>query len=115
MLVEIICYIYKKLGSTHLVFLKNPYSPDARQITPIHCAVIIGFTQIVKILAPITENPNVPNKGGDIYLLPIHNAAQEGSLFIFLHWKKKVDDRHYNQHEVIYASCMLLPTIFMFF
>ena len=37
-------------------------------------------TEIVKILAPLTDNPNAPNNYGEI---PIHCAAQEGHVEIF--------------------------------
>ena len=78
-----------RVGSTHLAFLKNPDSPDARKITPIHCAVIIGSTQIIKILAPLTENPNVPNKSGDIYLLQFIMLHKQGVYLFFCIGRKK--------------------------
>ena len=42
-------------------------------------AAIFGNTEIVEILAPLTDNPNAPNKLGDT---PIHVAACNGSLEI---------------------------------
>ena len=35
----------------------------------------MGHTEIVKILAPLTDDPNAPDKNGDT---PIHHAANEG-------------------------------------
>ena len=45
--------------------------------TPIHCAARSGYLDIVKFLAPFTNNPNFPNKEGHT---PIHNAAIYGHL-----------------------------------
>ena len=45
--------------------------------TPIHCAARSGYLDIVKFLAPFTNNPNIPNKEGHT---PIHNAAIYGHL-----------------------------------
>ena len=33
--------------------------------TPIYWAAYHGHTEIVKILAPLTENPNAPNREGE--------------------------------------------------
>ena len=41
--------------------------------TPIHKAVWFGHTEIVKILVPLTDNPNAPNNFG---MTPIYKAAQ---------------------------------------
>ena len=38
-----------------------------------------GHTEIVKILVPLTDNPNAPNKDGDT---PIHVAACAGNTEI---------------------------------
>ena len=43
--------------------------------TPIYRAAWHGHTDIVNILAPLTDNPNVPNNYGDT---PIHRAAYNG-------------------------------------
>ena len=43
--------------------------------TPIYWAAWKGNTEIVKILAPLTDNPNAPNTAGET---PIHNAACNG-------------------------------------
>ena len=43
--------------------------------TPIYWAAKNGHTEIVKILAPLTDNPNAPNKYGET---PIHKAAKNG-------------------------------------
>ena len=43
--------------------------------TPIYCAARMGHTEIVKILAPLTDNPNAPNIHGDT---PIYWAAWNG-------------------------------------
>ena len=43
--------------------------------TPIHEATEKGHTEIVKCLAPLTENPNAPDQEGKT---PIYLAAQFG-------------------------------------
>ena len=43
--------------------------------TPIHEAAIHGHTEIVKILAQLTVNPNAPDEHGKT---PIHSAAWKG-------------------------------------
>ena len=43
--------------------------------TPIHMAARYGFTEIVKILVHLTDNPNPPNNFG---FTPIHVAAEMG-------------------------------------
>ena len=43
--------------------------------TPIHRAAMNGHTEVVKILAPLTDNPNAPNDYG---WTPIHGAAWNG-------------------------------------
>ena len=45
--------------------------------TPIHKAVWFGHTEIVKILAPLSKNPNAPDKHGRT---PINFAAQNGHI-----------------------------------
>ena len=45
--------------------------------TPIHKAVWFGHTEIVKILAPLSKNPNAPDKHGRS---PINFAAQNGHI-----------------------------------
>ena len=42
---------------------------------PVNQAACNGHTEIVKILAPLTDNPNAPDKNGKT---PIHWAAQIG-------------------------------------
>ena len=44
-------------------------------LTPIHHAAQNGHTEMVKILAPLTENPNALDGFG---LTPIHHAASYG-------------------------------------
>ena len=49
-------------------------------VCPLSAAASYNFgsdsqTEIVKILAPLTDNPNVPDKNGDT---PIHRAAARG-------------------------------------
>ena len=43
--------------------------------TPIYQVAKNGHTEIVKILAPLTDNPNAPNNNGET---PIHEAAYIG-------------------------------------
>ena len=43
----------------------NPNDPDDEYgSTPFYWAAVNGHTEIVKTLAPYTENPNTPNKDG---------------------------------------------------
>ena len=53
----------------------NPNAPNKLGDTPIHCAAYYGHTEIVKILAPLTDNPNAPNNAG---MTPIYWAALMG-------------------------------------
>ena len=41
----------------------NPNAPNKLGDTPIHCAAYYGHTEIVKILAPLTDNSNQGDKG----------------------------------------------------
>ena len=45
--------------------------------TPIHHAAREGHLDVIKFLAPLTENPNAPDMYGDT---PIHEAASFGNL-----------------------------------
>ena len=47
--------------------------------TPIYVAAEKGFTEIIKILAPFSNNPNAPESYGNT---PIHEAAENGYLEI---------------------------------
>ena len=40
-------------------------APDKTGNTPIHWAALYGHTEIVKILAPLVDNPNAPNDIGE--------------------------------------------------
>ena len=55
--------------------VNNPNAPDNYGRTPIYWAAWKGNTEIVKILAPVTDNPNSPNTAGET---PIHNVACNG-------------------------------------
>ena len=46
---------------------------------PIYCAACNGYSEIVKILAPLTDNPNAPNNRGET---PIYWAAKNGYIEI---------------------------------
>ena len=48
-------------------------------VTPILRAAQDGCTEIVKILAPLTDNPNAPSKNGNT---PIYWAAHDGHIEI---------------------------------
>ena len=50
-------------------------APDDMGITPIYIAAYNGHTEIVKILATLTDNPNAPDEYG---FTPIHCAARNG-------------------------------------
>ena len=59
--------------------IENSNAPDVNGMTPIHRAVQNGNTEIVKILATLTDNSNAP----DIYgRTPIHYAAYWGNAEI---------------------------------
>ena len=49
--------------------------------TPIYQVAKNGHTEIVKILAPLTDNPNAPNENGHT---PINWAAQNGHTEIII-------------------------------
>ena len=53
----------------------NPNAPNKLGDTPIHCAAYYGHTEIVKILAPLTNNHNAPDVNG---MTPIMWARKEG-------------------------------------
>ena len=55
--------------------VKNEHTEIVQILTPIHYAAFHGYIEIVKILAPLTDNPNAPNKIGDT---PIYLAACNG-------------------------------------
>ena len=57
----------------------NPNAADENGDTPIHMAAYHGHTEIVKILAPLTDNPNAPNDSGRT---PIYRAAYDGNTEI---------------------------------
>ena len=53
---------------------KNPRNKLGE--TPLHEAARNGHTEIVKIMAPLTDNPNSPANNG---VTPIHEAAWNGN------------------------------------
>ena len=53
----------------------NPNAPDKCGRTPIYWAACWGHTEIVKILATLTENHNAPDEDGKT---PISAAADNG-------------------------------------
>ena len=64
--------------------MKNPNAPFNQQlqfkgVTTIYFAAHIGDIDVIKFLAPLSDNINEPNLAG---ITPIHNAAQEGHLDI---------------------------------
>ena len=58
---------------------RNLIQKDSVGCTPIYYAAMRGHFEIVKLLAPYTSNPNIPNQDGDT---PIHQAAFNGHLEI---------------------------------
>ena len=44
--------------------MDNPNVPDRYGNTPIFWAAFKGYTDIIKILAPLTDNPNAPKENG---------------------------------------------------
>ena len=78
----IMSYLIWNLKKEHLVHLplySDPVTQDLFRMKITHSCLNIGSsheeTEIVKILAPLTDNPNTPDKDGDT---PIHHAALEG-------------------------------------
>ena len=57
----------------------NPNASNNSGYTPIHLAARCGHTEIVKILAPLSDNPNANNNG----TTPIHDAALNRHTSIF--------------------------------
>ena len=55
--------------------MDNPNAPDKEGIRPISKAVHNGYTDIVKILVPLTNNLNASDNNGET---PIHWAATMG-------------------------------------
>ena len=55
--------------------MDNPNAPDKEGIRPISKAVHNGYTDIVKILFPLTNNLNASDNNGET---PIHWAATMG-------------------------------------
>ena len=51
--------------------------------TPIHGAARNGHTEIVKILAPLMDNPNAPNNVGDTPILMAKNTEIRSILESF--------------------------------
>ena len=52
----------------------DPNAPNGFGWTPIHSAARRGYTEIIKILAPLTDNPNAPDMRGET------SAARETKL-----------------------------------
>ena len=62
--------------------MKNPNATMSQHqqfkgLTTIYFAAFIGNIEVIKFLAPLSDNINEPNLAG---INPIHNAAQEGHL-----------------------------------
>ena len=60
--------------------MKNPNATINQQFkgfTTIYFAAHIGNIEVIKFLAPLSDNINEPNLAG---ITPIHNAAQQGHL-----------------------------------
>ena len=80
--VDIYCYIDEdfidKFADKIKEYLKikNPNAPDEFGNTPIMLATCAERTELVKILAPLTDTPNAPDIKGDT---PIHWAAYVGA------------------------------------
>ena len=64
----------------------NPNAPNKLGDTPIHCAAYYGHTEIVKILAPLTDNSNAPYEIGHFYLY--------FTLFMYVPTKKYSKSSH---------------------
>ena len=87
-----LCVIVKIL----VLLTNNPNTPDPNAFNnkygdnPILRAASYGHTKIVKILAPLTDTPNVPNIDGET---PIHNAACNGYTEIVKIFVPMTDNR----------------------
>ena len=62
----------------------DPNAPDKRGRTPIFEAARRGYTEIVKILAPLTENPNASDIYGET---PINFTQNKEILSILKPYK----------------------------
>ena len=68
------------LKNFHKFFFENLSDPIPTFLTPYKMGLLSNEnTEIVKILAPLTDNPNAPDKNGDT---PIYKAAWKGNLEI---------------------------------
>ena len=67
----------------------TPYSPNRDGDTPIHSAARHGHTEIVKILIPLTDNPNAPNNYGNTPTSGAKNAEICRILETFITSRKR--------------------------
>ena len=58
-----------------MVVTENPNAPDNNGWAPIHCAIIKGYTEIVKLMAPNVEKINAPMPIG---YTPLYSALRDG-------------------------------------
>jgi len=58
--------LYSFLYEFYTINRTDEFAPSPRKDgeTPIYWAACRGHTEIVKILAPLTENPNAPDRDG---------------------------------------------------
>ena len=62
-------------------WIQHPNAPNPDGQTPIACAALHGHTDIIKILAPLSINPNVPtNFGSGVNWTPIYCATIGGNI-----------------------------------
>ena len=66
-------YLAVSNGHTDIVKALAPLTdnPNADGRTPILTTAFKGHTEIVKILAPLTDNPNAPDEDGDTPIIRI--------------------------------------------
>ena len=72
-----------KNGETPIIWAANLGPFDAQSQygeTPIYWATIMGYSEIVKILVPMTDNPNAPDNRGITPLLVAANAEIKNLL-----------------------------------
>ena len=74
--------VFRDKGTLQLIasFMKNPNAPNTFGVPPIIYAARDGNIDLIKILAPLCDNPNVPSSTG--WVSAIDLAIQDGYLDI---------------------------------
>ena len=88
-----------KNGETPIIWAANLGPFDAQSQygeTPIYWATIMGYSEIVKILVPLTDNPNAPDNYGEtpIYVATINGHTQIVKILAALTDKPTTSNGH---------------------